>query len=320
MPASASVDGNTEFVRASVLCSSRYRFHRMAFTDWGRSGKRGTVVCVHGLTRQGRDFDSLAIELATQGYRIICPDLVGRGLSDRLSDPRDYDLPQYVLDMTTLLASVGATEVVWIGCSLGGLVGMIVAGMANSPIRRLVVNDIGPYLPLDAVLRIGRYVHAAPTRFASAETVDSYFREILAPFGRLTPAQWRHLAEHSVLPDGVGGYRLRYDPMIVKGFRPPWTHTSRLWSFWDRIECPTLILRGADSDLLPRSTAAEMLARNANARLVEIADCGHMPALLDAQQIGLLSDWINGQSIALPPDERGPRGRAERAARPLAAR
>jgi pimeloyl-ACP methyl ester carboxylesterase len=299
MPPAADLDGKAEFVRATVLCSSRYQFHRMAFTDWGRGGKRGTVVCVHGLTRQGRDFDALAKELAAQGYRVICPDLVGRGLSDRLADPTDYDLPQYVLDVTTLLAGVGATQVAWVGCSLGGLIGLIVAGMSNSPIRRLLVNDIGPYLPLGAVLRIGRYVRAGPARFPSAEAVVSYFQEILAPFGRLTHEHWWHLARHSVMSDGESGYRLRYDPLIVRGFRPPWTHTRRLWSFWDRIECPTLILRGAESDLLSRSTAVEMLARNANARLLEIPNCGHMPPLLEAEQIRIVSDWINARSVGL---------------------
>jgi pimeloyl-ACP methyl ester carboxylesterase len=299
VPPPAHLDGSVEFVRAAVLCASRYQFHRVAFTDWGRGGDRGTVVCVHGLTRQGRDFDPLAKELATQGYRVICPDLVGRGLSDRLFDPKDYDLPQYVLDMTTLLATVGATQVAWVGCSLGGLIGMVVAGMPNSPIRRLLLNDIGPHLPLDAVLRIGRYVLAGPSRFTSAEAVDSYFREILAPFGRLSPEHWRHLAKHSVIPDGEGGYRLRYDPLIANGFKPPWIYTRRLWSFWDQIQCPTLILRGADSDLLLRSTAAEMLARNANARLLEIPNCGHMPPLLDAEQISIVSQWMNGQSVGL---------------------
>jgi pimeloyl-ACP methyl ester carboxylesterase len=324
MPPSAHFDGNAEFVRGAVLCASRYQFHRMAFTDWGRGGERGTVVCVHGLTRQGRDFDSLARELAAQGYRVICPDLVGRGLSDRLSDPRDYDLPQYVLDMTTLLASVGAPQVAWVGCSLGGLIGMILAGMSNSPIGRLLVNDIGPYLPLDAVLRIGRYVRAGPARLASAEAVASYFQEILAPFGQLTQEQWRHLAKHSVMADGEGGYRLRYDPLIVKGFSLPWTHTRRLWSFWDQIECPTLLLRGADSDLLLRSTAAEMLARNANARLLEIPNCGHMPPLLDAAQITIVCEWINGRAIgqaaAEPYGRGGARSRNAGMERPLAAR
>ena len=312
---SSTADDNPGFVRASVLCASRHQFHRLAYTDWGRPGGRGTVICVHGLTRQGRDFDPLAAALAAQGYRVICPDLVGRGLSDRLSQPEDYDLPQYVLDMTTLIAHVGAAElgapdvgapevgapeVIWVGCSLGGLIGIILAGMPGSPVRRLLVNDIGPHMPADAVLRICRYVLRGPTHFACEREVDAYFREILAPFGRLTAAQWWHLAEHSVAPERGGGYRLRYDPLLVRGFKFPWTHTRKLWAFWDQIRCPTLLVRGANSDLLPRTTAAEMAARNANMRLVEVPGCGHLPPLLDAEQISLVSDWVNGRPLGNP--------------------
>jgi pimeloyl-ACP methyl ester carboxylesterase len=300
MPSSIAADHDPGFVRASVLCASRHQFHRVAYTDWGRAGGRGTVVCVHGLTRQGRDFDPLAAALAAEGYRVICPDLVGRGLSDRLSQPEDYDLPQYVLDMTTLIAHVGASEVIWVGCSLGGLIGIILAGMPASPVRRLLVNDIGPHMPAEAVLRICRYVLRGPTRFASEQEVDAYFREILAPFGHLTAAQWWHLAEHSVMPERGGGFRLRYDPMLVRGFKFPWTHTRKLWAFWDQIRCPTLLVRGADSDLLPRATAAEMAARNAAMRLVEIPDCGHLPPLLDAEQIRLVSDWVTGKPLGNP--------------------
>jgi pimeloyl-ACP methyl ester carboxylesterase len=178
--------------------------------------------------------------------------------------------------------------------------------------------------PLAAVLRIGRYVHAGPARFTAAEAVIGYFQKILAPFGRLTEEQWQHLAKHSVVSDGGGGYRLRYDPLIVRGFRPPWTHTRRLWSLWDQIECPTLVLRGAESDLLLRSTAMEMLARNANARLLEIPHCGHMPPLLDAEQIRIVSDWINARSVglaAVKPLRQGSVGRHnDREQGPLATR
>jgi hypothetical protein len=218
MPPVAHVDGSAEFVRATVLCSSRDRFHRMAFTDWGRGGERGTVVCVHGLTRQGRDFDALARELAAQGYRVICPDLVGRGLSDRLADPTDYDLPQYVLDVTTLLASVGATQVAWVGCSLGGLIGLIVAGMSNSP---------APGERYWALPALGGRIADRPFYACRAGTLylcGGRYQLFPAPFGRLTEEQWQHLAKHSVVSDGGGGYRLRYDPLIVRGL----THQQAL--------------------------------------------------------------------------------------------
>jgi pimeloyl-ACP methyl ester carboxylesterase len=296
---SSSVYNDASFTRGSVLCASRsdYQLHRLAFTDWGARGERGTVVCVHGLTRQGRDFDFLAKALAAEGYRVICPDLVGRGLSDRLSSPEDYDLPQYVLDMTTLLASIGAASVNWIGCSLGGLIGIVLAGMPNSPIGRLLVNDIGPEMPVSAVLRINRYVRNGPERLASVENADLYFRDILSPFGRLTDAEWAHLAAHSVMPDGNGGYRFRFDRMIARGFRPPWQYTRQLWSLWDQIESPTLLLRGADSDLLLQSTAEEMIDRNDNAELLVVPDCGHLPPLLNDQQVCLVADWVNGRTV-----------------------
>jgi pimeloyl-ACP methyl ester carboxylesterase len=291
---SAGAD-NSVFVQSSVLSVCREKFHRIAFTDWGRGGERGTVICVHGLTRQARDFDWLARSLAEEGYRVICPDVVGRGLSDHLSNPADYDLPQYVIDMNVLIASLGAKEVMWIGFSLGGLIGMAMAGMPNSPIRCLVVNDIGPHMPLSAVLRIGRYASNAPTRFPSTQAADMYFRDILAPFGRLTDEQWRHLAEHSVRPDGAGGYRLRYDPHLVQGFKPPWVYASKLWQFWDSIACPILILRGAESDLLLPSTAAEMLARNHRAKMWEFPGCGHLPPLMAPEQIRIVVDWLDQQ-------------------------
>jgi pimeloyl-ACP methyl ester carboxylesterase len=294
-----------EFVRGSVLCAARscYEFHRVTYTEWGRSGTRGTVICVHGLTRQGRDFDFLARALAADGYRVICPDIVGRGLSDHLSNAMDYDLPQYVMDMTTLLALLKVDEVNWIGFSMGGQIGLILAGMANSPIGRLLVNDIGPHLPVSAVLRIGRYVRSGPRRFATEDDVDKYFRDILSPFGNLTAAQWRHIAEHSVMPHEEGGYRFRFDRKIVRGFRPPWNFAEQLWRLWDQIACPTLILRGVDTDLLLSSTAEEMLARNAQARLLEIADCGHLPPLMDADQIRLVSDWLNGKKVGCAANE-----------------
>jgi len=264
----------------------------MSYTEWGANGDRGVVLCVHGLTRQGRDFDFLAERLANQGYRVVCPDVVGRGLSGRLAYGIDYDLDQYVLDMTVLLARLNVDEVSWVGTSLGGLIGILIAGLRNSPIKRLLVNDIGPNLPINAVLRIGNYVRNGPSSFPDIETAESYFREILEPFGQLTDKQWRHLAEHSLKQEESGHYVFRYDRRLTLGFKAPWHHRHRLWSAWDRIECPVLILRGATSDLLQVKTAAEMLHRNARARLETIKDCGHAPALMDEVQMGLVTDWL----------------------------
>jgi pimeloyl-ACP methyl ester carboxylesterase len=280
------------FARHSFRSLSREQFHEVSYTEWGADGERGLVVCVHGLTRQGRDFDFLAQRLAQQGYRVICPDIVGRGLSGQLVRGSDYDLDQYVLDMAVLLAKLNAANVNWVGTSLGGQIGILLAGLSNSPIHRLVVNDIGPNLPINAVLRIGHYVRNGPRFFPNLEAAVAYFREILQPFGRLTEHQWRHLAEHSVKRDEDGQYVLRYDRRLTQGFKAPWHYRHRLWTAWERINCPILILRGADSDLLLPGTAKEMLRRNPHSKLETIADCGHAPALMDEKQIALVSEWI----------------------------
>ena len=164
---------------------SRLSFHRIAYTEWGPEDARRVVVCVHGLSRQGRDFDRLAAFLAQHDYRIICPDLPGRGRSDWLKDPDEYGLPQYCVDMTVLLASLHAESVDWIGTSLGGLIGMVMAALPGSPIRRLVVNDIGPFLPWSALYRIGTYLRQMPTEFPDFAAANAYYREILSTFGEL---------------------------------------------------------------------------------------------------------------------------------------
>jgi pimeloyl-ACP methyl ester carboxylesterase len=282
----------TPFRTRDFLSISRQRFHRIAYTEWGDPDSERVVVCVHGLTRQGRDFDPLAAVLAGRGYRVVCPDLVGRGRSGRLRDPDDYALPQYVVDMTTLVARLGVRHVDWIGTSLGGFIGLIMAGMADSPIRSLLINDIGPFVPWAALRRIGDYLRVAPRGFPDMEAAEAYFREILAPFGALTDAQWRHLTVHSVTPGPSGGLVLHYDPGIAQAFRPGRVYNVSLWSYWDAIACPVLVLRGETSDLLPVGIALEMTRRGPNAGLIEIPGCGHAPALLDDGQIALVSDWL----------------------------
>jgi pimeloyl-ACP methyl ester carboxylesterase len=182
----------------SVRGLTRRSFHRIAFTDWGPASATRPVICVHGLTRNGRDFDHLAAVLAGAGRRAICLDLPGRGRSERLQDSSDYALPQYCSDMTVLMAALDATEVDWIGTSLGGLVGMVLAALPGSPIRRIVINDIGPYLPWTGLLRLGANLNDAPKSFETIEQAESYYRRVLAPFGKLEDAHWRHLTTHSV--------------------------------------------------------------------------------------------------------------------------
>src|SRR5258707_14001198 len=194
---SDDLSAQTSFVRSSVRSLSREQFHEVSYAEWGSSGDLGPVVCVHGLTRQGRDFDLRAMNLAPRRYKVLCPDVVGRGHSGHLVNPLDYDLQQYVLDMTVLIASLRAEQVDWIGSSLGGMIGILMAGLSNSPIGRLVVNDIGPELPLKAVLRIGKYVRDAPDSFPTAETAQGHFCKILLPFRELEDLQRGHLSGHS---------------------------------------------------------------------------------------------------------------------------
>ncbi len=283
-------------VQDSVISLSKQGFHRVAYTEWGDPACDKVVLCVHGLTRQGRDFDPLAIALVRRGYRVICPDLVGRGRSDWLRDPDDYALPQYATDMTVLLARTGVKHVTWIGTSLGALIGMTIASQSNSPIRRMVVNDIGPFVSHNALHRLGLYLRTMPARLPSYEAAEAYFRGVLAPFGELDDAGWRLLTAHSIAREQDGSYRLLCDPGIARAFRPALFYNVSMWRHWDAIEAPVLLIRGAESDLLSASTAETMRKRGPRPDYVEIPGVGHAPALLDEDQIDIIVNWIGGPS------------------------
>jgi pimeloyl-ACP methyl ester carboxylesterase len=270
---------------------SKDGFHRLAYGEWGPPRAGHAALCVHGLTRNGRDFDELAAALAERGLKVACPDVVGRGRSDWLTDPAGYGYPQYLADMNALIARLDVPRADWIGTSMGGLIGMMMAAQPNTPLRRLVVNDVGPFIPVAALRRIGDYVGRTPS-FPGLDAAEAYFREIHAPFGALTDTQWRRLTEHSVVPDGAH-YRLAYDPAIARPFQDAELKDVDLWPVWEAIEIPVLVLRGADSDLLLAETAAEMAARGRRAEVVEIPGCGHAPALMDERQIALVRDWLS---------------------------
>ena len=274
----------------SVQCIGAHGFHRMAYTEWGDPHNPRVLVCVHGLTRNGRDFDDLARALAPH-YRVVCPDVAGRGRSGWLAVKDDYQLPTYVADMITLIARLDVETVHWMGTSMGGLIGMIIASMPDNPIRRLVLNDVGPVVTAASLKRIGQYVGNAPV-FPSYEAGESYIREVSAPFGRLTDAQWRHLSETS-LKEVEGGWAMRYDPGIGEPFRKtPILADVNLWPIYEAISSPTLVMRGAESDLLLHETAAQMATRGPKARLVEVPDVGHAPTLMDAAQIAPIRDFL----------------------------
>jgi pimeloyl-ACP methyl ester carboxylesterase len=278
------------------MCHSTTGFHSIAYTEWGDPAAKRVALCVHGLTRQGRDFDALAVALVQRGYRVVCPDLAGRGRSGWLADSDNYSVAQYASDMITVMARIGATEVDWIGTSLGGLTGIHVGGLSRAPIRRMVVNDIGPVLSWHALGRLGAYLQVMPSSFANFHAAEAYFREILAPFGALGDAEWYHLTKHSIERQADGRFRLLVDPGIGRVFRTVRFSNLTLWRQWDSIRCPVLLLRGEHSDLLPRSVALAMTQRGPRATLVEFAGVGHAPALMDHNQISTVVDWLTRDS------------------------
>jgi pimeloyl-ACP methyl ester carboxylesterase len=259
-------------------------FHRNTYWEWQPPAADAPVlVAVHGLTRNGRDFDSIAVALSQQ-FRVVCPDVVGRGRSDWLADGALYSYPQYLADAAILLARLGVGSVDWLGTSMGGLMGLMLAAQPNNPIRRLILNDVGPLVPKASLERIGSYVGQDP-RFA-------YLRRVHAPFGALSDADWAHLARNSARPLQDGGYGLAYDPAIARAFQTGPIADVDLWPLWDRITCPVLILRGATSDLLLPETAAEMVRRKPGATLAVLPDCGHAPALMEPRQMAVVRDWL----------------------------
>lgn len=272
----------------------------MAYTEWGDAENPRVLVCVHGLTRLGRDFDRLARALASD-YRVVCPDVVGRGRSDYLRDPMRYGVPQYVADMTTLIARLDVEHVDWVGTSMGGLIGIALAGQIaapyKSPIQKLVINDVGPRLDAAAIARIGSYV-GAPLSFTSVDQAVDYISAIAAPFGLTEREDWRELVEPGLKRDGAH-WVLHYDPRIALPFRlstPEQTSADEaaLWSLYDNIRCPTLVLRGERSDLLSRATMTEMARRGPKARTVEIAGVGHAPTLMRAGEIAVVREFLLG--------------------------
>ncbi len=272
---------------------------RLSYWQWGRPGAGHVVVCVHGLTRQGRDFDVLAQALlaaAGGDLRVICPDMAGRGGSDRLADPKRYQVPTYVADALQLLAHVHreapVTALDWVGTSMGGLIGMLLCGTPDLPlpvpVRRLVVNDIGPAMGWQALQRIGAYV-GETGRFETPQQGAQALALLSASFGPHTPEEWMALSRPMLRALPEGGYTLHYDPAIGEPFRAVTEADARqgeaaLWQAWDRITAQVLLVRGAESDLLSPATAQAMTQRGPRARLIEFPGVGHAPTFVSPQQ------------------------------------
>ena len=279
----------------SVQCLSSAGLHRMAYKEWGDGANPNVLICVHGVTRVSDDFDTLALALSDK-YRIICPDVVGRGRSDWLPNPQLYQIPQYVSDMVTLLARLDVETVDWLGTSMGGLIGMGLASMSKNPIRKLILNDVGPALNFDAIVRIGEFI-GQDVRFDTFDEAAAYIREVSLSFGPHSEAQWHKLASDVLKQNKDGKWIRHYDLSLsipVKAITPEFAAAGQamLWAAYDMVKCQTLLLRGSESDLLTKEAAQEMTARGPRASLLEIAGVGHAPTFVQAEQIDIVKNFL----------------------------
>jgi pimeloyl-ACP methyl ester carboxylesterase len=277
-------------IERGISCLGPHGFHRLVYAEWPGPVGAPTLLCVHGLTRNGRDFDALAQALSPH-YRVICPDMPGRGNSEFLADAADYNNAVYLADIAALVARLDVETVDFIGTSMGGIIGMAMAAMPKAPIRRLVVNDVGPLVPKPALERIAAYVGLDPS-FPDLAALEAGLRVIHAPFGPLDDAQWHRLASHSARRKPDGSWGLAYDPKIAAVFKIGPIVEVDLWPLWDAIRCPVLALRGALSDLLSAEVAAAMTQRGPRASLIEFPGIGHAPALMASDQIAAIRDFL----------------------------
>jgi pimeloyl-ACP methyl ester carboxylesterase len=276
--------------------------HHMSYKEWGDEDNPDVLVCVHGVTRVGDDFDNMARALCGD-YRVICPDVVGRGRSGWLKNPQLYRIPQYVADMVTLLARVLAGQdkqtVDWFGTSMGGLIGLGLASLPDSPVSKLVLNDIGPVLAPAALQRIGDYI-GQDLRFATFEEGAKFVRDVSLSFGPHSDAEWHKLASDVLRQDKDGKWVRHYDMGLAQPFRSATPESvaadeAMLWQAYDAVKCPTLLVRGAESDLLSPETALNMSQRGPRAQLVEIPGVGHAPTFIHDDQIAIARKFLLGR-------------------------
>ena len=278
-----------------VQCATPAGLNRLAYREWGDL-QAPVLVCVHGLTRCARDFDTLAAAMADR-YRVVCPDVAGRGRSGWYADPMLYQVPQYVADMVTLIARLDVESVHWVGTSMGALIGMALASLPAAPgvpplVSRLVMNDAGPVVTRASLERIAAYV-GLPVALPDFEAALRYVRTVSASFGPHSEEQWRCLTEAVVRRNDDGSWRLHYDPRLAEPFRKTLPEGDlELWPLWNAIRCPTLVVRGAESDLLTRETAQKMTTTGPKAALVEFAGVGHAPTLMQADQVSAVRAFL----------------------------
>jgi pimeloyl-ACP methyl ester carboxylesterase len=306
-PFPGSSEPTLKYVTCPGASKTDANTHRMAYWQWGDPANPRILVCVHGLSRQGRDFDTLARSLCDR-YQVICPDVVGRGHSDWLGEPKGYQVFSYVSDMVTLMQQLRADlkapdvlDIDWVGTSMGGLIGLgfstLPAQVSGVKLRRFVLNDVGPKLNHEAMVRIGDYL-GLPLRFATAQEAADYLLSISAGFGPHTPEQWLALSTPLLRPAPDGnGLIFHYDPAIAEPFKTITTDAAAsgevmLWQVFDALTCPVLLLRGQNSDLLDPATAQAMTQRGPKARLVEFEGVGHAPTLIAPDQVTVIKDFL----------------------------
>ncbi len=290
MDLAAGIGDHPVMLERHLACLGLAGFHQVVYDEWRCPAGAPTVLCVHGLSRNARDFNSIAAVLS-RNYRVVCPDMPGRGRSEWLANPTDYAFPLYLADCAALIARLDVESLDWIGTSMGALIGMMLAAQPGSPIRKLVLNDAGAFVSCEGLNRIGSYLGKDPT-FGSIETMEAVVRFNNAPFGPLTDTEWRKLTVDSAREKPGGGYGFNYDPRLGDPYKSGPVGDVDLWAVWDSVRCPTLLLRGEKSDVLSREVAEAMTERGPKAKLVEFPGIGHAPQLLSDDQIGAVQDFL----------------------------
>lgn len=264
-------------------------FHRNYYRAWGDPNSEETIICVHGVTRLSRDFDTLAKELS-KNYRVICPDIVGRGYSDWFGNAQNYNFQQYCADMNSLIAHLNVHKVHWIGTSMGGLIGMILSAMSQTPIESLILNDVGPDLKRVELQSLGKYIGKAPI-FSTQKELFDYYKETYQAFGYLPDKQWKEMALYSTFKEDYG-YRIHYDPKIGDAFRKNYSfYNFDLWKYWDEIDCPSLLIRGELSTFFTENTAEKMCARGSDVQFQRVKNIGHAPRLNSKKEIDFIKNF-----------------------------
>lgn len=286
-------------------------FHHIAYSEWSGSASHHTpepLICAHGLTRNSRDFDTLAAYISSRGQAVFCPDIVGRGDSDWLKNPLHYTYEQYLADMNGMITRTGATQVDWLGTSLGGLLGMVLASQPNTPIKRLILNDIGPQIPTKGLMRLSAYAGKDPD-FTSIEEAKRYYKKVMADIGDLTDAQWQIITENTIREVSPGKYIAKTDhgvklsqaksKLAWKAVMHPFKAFEGslfdvdLWHIWRKVTCPVLLIHGKKSDILLPSIIRKMCTIHPDTEIMEIDDAGHAPALLNTAQHEMIFKWLN---------------------------